>query len=333
VELLVSILIIGALMGLLIVGLRQATRVARGGAESQNVSSMKIAAAHFGSEFGFAPPLVRDQCPTGALQAWTEKIAAGQETDRRKIAVYDVGDPINGDTYRKFLQRETAPAFPARWGAVDPALKLPRWWDPRYSEGSLAIYLTGGCPDELLQGSSRKVPIDLVGGPGFLQPNLDGTFASRKVRNALLSTAADTRRRQSKSFQPFFSAGTRSASLTVNAQDPAQVRILDRNGKAYRYYFWLPDDAQQTGIPEADRLYEFLNTPWLLGDPNERTDLRDAEFAIVAAGPDGAFGDEPIEDLGRQIGVSVTAFSTSPEQLKARQQAAADNIVAVGRVQ
>jgi hypothetical protein len=326
-----SLLVIGVLMGLLIVGLRQAGRSARGSAEAQNVASMKIAATQFASQFGFVPPMLRDQYIVPNLRLRTEKMT-GRESDRLKLAVYDVGDPTNGEDFRKFLQRDTVPPFPANWGSRDTSLRLDRWFDPRYSEATLAAYLVGAIGDEVgPPAAGRRYPIDLVPGPGFMQPNLDGSFGTRKLRNALLSTAADQRRRASRVYQAFFAAGTRAASLFADPTNGNNVQIRDRNGRPYRYYSWLPDDVRPTGVPQADLNYQWFNIPWILGDSNERTDLRDAEFAILGAGPNGAFGDEPIDELARLTGISVGTASSAGEQLKARQTAAADNVLEVGK--
>lgn len=331
VELLMSLLVIGVLMGLLIVGLRQASRSARGSAEAQNVASMKMAVAQFASQFGFVPPMVRDQYTVPNLRLRTEKMT-GRESDRLKLAVYDVGDPTNGDTFRKFLQRDPAPAPPANWGSRDPNLRLDRWFDPRYSETTLAAYLVGAVSDEVGPPvAGRRYPVDLVPGPGFMQPNLDGSFGTRRLRDSLLTNAADQRRRTSRVFQAFFAAGTRAASLYADPSNGNNVQIRDRNGRPFRYYSWLPDDVRPTGVPQADLNYQWLNVPWILGDSNERTDLRDAEFAILGAGPNGAFGDEPIDELSRLTGISVGAASSAGEQLKARQAAAADNVLEVGK--
>lgn len=333
VELLMSVLVVGVLIALLIVGLRFATRLGRSGAERQNVVALRVAAEQFRQEFGFAPPLVRDLCPDAILQTRVEKnIWTSVET--RRMAVYDVNDTRTGDPvpdrvarYVKILRREEpVPAPPGDWG------RETEWYDPRYSENTLAYYLVGALDDPVYPDQAgteaEKTPIDGVRGPGFLEPNRDGSF---KVPSALYSGDSDARRRVPRQFGAFFTPGTSVRMyVDVSGSGPngTPVELRDRNNVAYRYYRWLRDDGQparQGGETDEAYFRRWLNVPIIVGDPSVDVRLREAEFAIVAAGPDGVFGDEPIEFLRAKLGMGGAA------ELRVRLKAAEDNIVEVGR--
>src|SRR5690606_38415562 len=110
-----------------------------------------------------------------------------------------------------------------------------------------------------------------------------------------------------------------------------------------RYYRWM---SEPSAAVRSEGL-RHLNIPKILGDAaddgNENLSpadadpsLRDAEYAIVAAGPNRAFGDidgpgsskgtEKIEDVRKAIGAAASRAALSVEQ-----EARKDNIVESGK--
>src|SRR6187399_2326731 len=59
-EMLFSIAVVILLMGMLIGGLRLASRVSNRAVETQAVASLILACEEFKNDFGFAPPLIQD---------------------------------------------------------------------------------------------------------------------------------------------------------------------------------------------------------------------------------------------------------------------------------
>ncbi len=301
VEILFAILIIGVLLGLLIVGLRQATKAGKSTVDRQGVIGMKVAVQRFRDEFGFLPPLVRENHPQATRRARTETVA-GED----RIAVYTPS--LAGDRN----------ALLARGPGNSTANG-----DYRFSVHSLPYYLLGGLEVEI--DAAWPIPIDGVSGPGFLEPGADGTF---KVP-AGLKAANPTNTRTGRRFDPFFDAGRSSAKVFTSPADPAVVELRDRNGQAFRYYRWLHGNPAKVAQFPPDGIENLgdLNVPAILGDPSTDLPLRDAAFAIVAAGPNGVFGDETdVDELRRVLGLAGDASVA-----KVRAEASADNIVEVGK--
>lgn len=172
----------------------------------------------------------------------------------------------------------------------------PGMADLRFSVYSLSYYLIGVL-DADYDGSD---------GVGFREPSRDGTFrkAGGRLTEPLFDVAGD---------------GDRLAEIDA---EEGRFELRDRNGVPYRYYRWLPIDASS-----ATDVTDLRRVPSLLGDPADNVELRDAEYAIVAAGPNRVFGDletESIEELEAALGRGKT-----PEQLA--EEGRADNIVEVGR--
>jgi prepilin-type N-terminal cleavage/methylation domain-containing protein len=308
-ELLVAVLVLGVLMGLLVVGIRYATSAARGSVDAANVAGLRMGVDRFRDEFGFLPPLVRDMDDQTAASN-RRVVRVGQEY---AMSVYDLARPADRDRLR------------AR-GIV------PAQFDYRFSENTLAYYLLGVLERKIADGV--EAPIDGVVGPGMLRPNTDGTFM---VPAWMKTTAPPATTRQGQRWEAFVAAGKRGMSVEVASADPDDVRIVDRNGKAYRYYRWLrgrgtppnPDLVQEPGD---------LNIPILLTlIPGLGPRLNDAEYAVVAAGPDGLFGNEhqlpvshpdhlPLMEMARKLGLP----SDAPEG-RVVETAARDNRAEVGR--
>ncbi len=174
--------------------------------------------------------------------------------------------------------------------------QAPTMADLRFSVYSLSYYLVG----------VLDADYDGNDGVGFREPNRDGTF--RKAGGRLT--------------EPLFDVAGDGDRLTEIDSEEGRFELRDRNGVAYRYYRWLPIDASS-----ATDVTDLRRVPSLLGDPADNVELRDAEYAIVAAGPNRVFGDletESIEELEAALGRGKT-----PAQLAA--EGRADNIVEVGR--
>ncbi|MEQ9095143.1 MAG: hypothetical protein RIE32_02650 [Phycisphaerales bacterium] len=168
--------------------------------------------------------------------------------------------------------------------------------DMRFSVYSLPYYLIG----------VLEADYDGKDGVGFREPARDGTF--RKAGGRLTDPLFDA-------------AGDADRLVEVDAQE-GRFELRDRNGIAYRYYRWLPiESSAATDVTDLRRV------PSLVGDPEENIELRDAEYAIVAAGPNRVFGDlatETREQLEAELGRGLT-----DAELEAAGRA--DNIVEVGR--
>lgn len=166
--------------------------------------------------------------------------------------------------------------------------------DLRFSVYSLPYYLIG-----VLDAN-----IDGKDGPGFREPARDGTF--RKAGGRL--------------FDPLFDAAGDSDRLVEVDRAEGRFELRDRNGISYRYYRWLP-------VQSAPNVTQLRRVPELLGDPAEMVVLRDAEYAIVASGPNRVFGDLSTETrltLEGELGLGET-----DAELEALGRA--DNVMEVGR--
>ena len=169
VELLLSVAVIAVLVGLLIVGFRSTRAFARSVTDRAAVSNVREAVSKFTQEFGFAPPLVRDQHP--ATPVWVEG------TTTRRVAVYSISDPADLNILR--------PANIAAPGSANP------FEDRRFSERTLPYFLVGGCGVRYYgQGSVpspevTELPVDGVPGPGFYKPRADGSFDMRPMCSTL----------------------------------------------------------------------------------------------------------------------------------------------------
>lgn len=141
VEILFSIAVVGTLMALLIVGLRLASNYARRTSEEATVNSLQMGVEQFRQEFGFFPPLVKDQTPL---------VSQGGRT---APSVYQESVQADYD----FLRGESA-SGPGG--------------DLRFSVYSLPYYVIGA-----LGEATDQTLVDGVEGPGFLTPERDGGFS------------------------------------------------------------------------------------------------------------------------------------------------------------
>lgn len=114
------------------------------------------------------------------------------------------------------------------------------------------------------------------------------------------------------------------------------VEVVDSNGVPIRFYRWMKP-ATITGLrdlrlPPLVGRSHLTSTPYPYPIPADRDlekniELRDASFAIVTAGPDGAFGDEPDALFMKRLNKQVAAA----DLLRLRFEAEKDNIVEVGK--
>lgn len=168
--------------------------------------------------------------------------------------------------------------------------------DMRFSVYSLSYYLIG----------VLDADYDGNDGVGFREPSRDGTF--RKAGGRLTD--------------PLFDAAGDSERLVEVDAEEGRFELRDRNGVPYRYYRWLPIDSSA-----ASNVTDLRRVPSLVGDPAENIELRDAEYAIVAAGPNRVFGDLSTED--RELLEAELGRGLTDAELEAAGRA--DNIVEVGR--
>jgi len=135
--------------------------------------------------------------------------------------------------------------------------------DGRFSLYSLPYYVMGA------------LDIDGVPGPGFRAVKRDGSFESA-----------------GRTFLPFYDPkGNANAVVDVSAgSSPGRIELRDSRGVALRYYRWK--QGRLYGANYEVRTTADMNIPWMLGDAAANPDLKNADYAIVAAGPNGLFGDE-----------------------------------------
>lgn len=311
VEILVSILVLGTLIALLLLALGRTRAFARATGDRQALISIKTGIDQFKTEFGILPPMVRDN--PGALRANSvepDPAVAG----RVRIAVYSLTEAQDA----AFLR------------TLPPANATNPFADPRFSERTLAYYLTGSLARA--RSATSTLPIDGVPGPGIYKPLAGGGFdVPRDAEAASTSTGTDFNR-AGRTFGPFIPVDERDVRVVANPADQLDVSVQDARGVAYRYYRWEPAPVFST--------LESLNIPRLVarrpnsipGDvtPPDRditaaASVRDARYAIVSPGPNGVFGDEPVEALVARLGGSAS------EEVKLRLQAERDNVVEVGK--
>jgi hypothetical protein len=177
--------------------------------------------------------------------------------------------------------------------------------DMRFSIYSLPYYVLGVL-DETVDG---------VAGPGMRSVRRDGSF---EVAGKII--------------QPFYDVSRKANAVYHINGDAVRIVLRDRNEVAFRLYHWQHNDPVTT---LAD-----LNVPIIVGDPATDERLRSATWAIVAAGPNGVFGNEdqllaqyPLHPQQMTIGAMQLKVGVSGDisqqviQDKVRQQALSDNIV------
>jgi prepilin-type N-terminal cleavage/methylation domain-containing protein len=346
VEILFSILILALLLSLLFVAFNSTKRFASSTGDRAAMSAVRMGVTRFVDEFGFPPPLVRDQTQN---QPRSLVNPGGRFS---VIATYDLSDPDD----QLLLRPLTFPAI----GSNNPFL------DRRYSLRTLPYYLVGALEAPFEPNATdtvaRTLPIDGVEGPGFYRPRESGgTFIiPPSVRRGNLATS---RRGAGQRYESLIDLGTKGLSLYWYARDESAttnaipepsdgtsgadaenarfVELRDRNGRPVRYYAWLNGSLYTVNgrdVYEVRTLADY-RIPRLVGrigaewpqtppdrDIERNLELRRARWAIVSSGPDGAFGDEPLPQLLKSLGVAGVS-----DERTARIAAEIDNIVEVGQ--
>ena len=308
VEILVAILVIGALLSILLVALGKAKVFAGSTKDLQSALTIKTGVEQFKEEFGFLPPMVRERFTTPMVLEGTP----GQ------IAVYSLRNP----THLAFLR--TTPALDA----------LNPFQDERYSELTLGYYLAGSLGAN--RGPGINLPIDGVSGPGLYAPRADGTFdVPKDVERAAGNAPGDTNR-GGKKYDPFIPLTGRGLKVFTDPSNALAVTVRDDKDVPIRYYRWEHNDGAQ--------LMADMNVPRIVArvpgtiageilrperDLSANPKVRDAQFAIVSAGPNGVFGDEDISVITRALGGGDSPNADAERRL--RLEAEKDNIVEVGR--
>ncbi len=184
--------------------------------------------------------------------------------------------------------------------------------DLRFTVYGLAYYVIGALAED----------VDGRAGPGFTTPTADGGFTKK-----------------GRKFDPFFDTSRNARAVLETDLDDGLVELRDGNNLAFRYYRWLHDAV---GPVAGEPINEFLNVPDIVGDPETRLELRNAEWAIVAAGRDGVFGDEYTlvslshpqalteDEMGSRLGMSLGSLGLAQYQAALRKKAKEDNIVVIG---
>lgn len=327
-ELLMSIMIIGILMGLLIVGAVYVTKTARGTSDRQALLGIKAGVVEFRKEFGFLPPLMKEQIDIDEAVGTPNPSTIAAGTGRQRVDVYL--NSVDADVMELH-----------RW--PDPGINASNpLEDVRFSTRSLAVYVAGALNEKAR--TQDPVPLDGVVGPGLYKPTQDGTF----VVPADVLAASATSARAGTVYQPFVNLGS-SPKLYQSPVSPFKVELRDSRDAPIRYYRWLTGREN----PGGSRRFVVENTvdlrvPAMVArdftDPNfnflkyrenrdikANTAVRGAAYALVSAGPNKLFGDEPPAELARVLGHGDWTGWTNAQLLAYRAEAEEDNIVEVGQ--
>jgi len=344
IEISLSLLILGVLMGLLFVAFRSTRRYATSVDMRGAVSATRMGVIRFNDDFGFLPPLLRDQAATDPRTVFQN------DAIEAAFSTYSFSLKTQDNTDLEILR-------PPTLAAPDP---LNPFLDHRFSERSLAVYLAGVCEVPLKETDSalRLLPIDGVVGPGFFKPREDGGFdipPSVRAGSSATSRRSGTTKFESlvelksKSLSPlWFQRENNSGSPEprdqegddVDANRERWVSLADAKRVPIRYYRWLNGAAypQGSGWVYEIRTLDDYRVPPLVGrqvslfpgtppvkDIELNPELRKARWAIVSAGPDGAFGDERLDLLQFRLKVG-----TGGDERQLRVNAEKDNLVEVG---
>jgi prepilin-type N-terminal cleavage/methylation domain-containing protein len=339
IELLVAIAVIAVLIGLLIVVGRRAIQSARALAARQTITSMKQGIEQFKQDHGFLPPMIADEQVSGMPNfdgyPTFDPPSGVVIPDRRIFSTYRVSLSADPNDANKVREREYLRGWTVGGDRLD-ADEANGSQDRRYSAFSLGVYLAGLGEINYGNGDPRPV-VDGVVGPGFVKPSPDGTWEV---------SADQTRARTGTKFGATFEAGAGGykivdRDIAEGRPSEGRVEIRDRKGVAIRYYRWLRGDRNRTDEllrrqPNGDYDPDLLNVPKVVGDPRLNPDLATADYAIVAAGDNGFFGDMPAEfatqeqkeAMARELRFGSGGYE---DQEILRNKAREDNIVETGR--
>jgi type II secretory pathway pseudopilin PulG len=351
VEIMFAILILSLLLGLLITGVRMATKTSKSTVDHQTVNAIRVGASQFKQQFGFPMPIVRERSVDPVPGQHTFITVGTGASQRNIVCVYQPKDP----DYVQELQGEEL-------ATLRGANPNNPFIDYRYSERSIPIYLVGQLDVPMYPSQPNGPVIDGIRGPGLCKPLPDGTFAVPADLMHATGATAPTTARTGATFDPFITITGGAPKLMVDpyvnpsAARPENVWVADRNGVAIRYYQWAPEatvsSLDDLNVPLiVGRAFTPRTLPALRGYPPADTRdlaknpaIKSATFAIVAAGADGFFGDEvndptaPAGDPRRDafdrmmIAAGFSASDTDPNDIiRARVKVEADNIVEVGQ--
>lgn len=349
IELLTAITIVAILISLIAVGINSALSFAKVSGEQQAAASIKLGVEQFKQEFGFLPPLVlHDEKKTVS----STEIFPARFFSNNDIVPNTLGGRVSSSfNNAMFLEGFFGPVgsvkgmtSDSRLGSSSARIAEKYVADRRFSEYSLAYYLTGALPASM----------DGVDGPGMNPPQSDGSFSVTKdSKSTRVSSAV-------RVYEPMIDVSRGRPKLDVQVvqspgfgepQFPVRYRLLAPNGLPYRYYRWEPRKyGPNTALnPQPFDKWDFydikefapeddvdrLNIPSILGNPRENAELRSASYAIVSAGPNQFFGDMPLEaatdaefgDMQAKLGVP----SGNQYNARTREAARKDNVVEVGR--
>jgi prepilin-type N-terminal cleavage/methylation domain-containing protein len=320
IEVMFTVLIVGILLGLLIVGVRRAASSVKRTADREAIQDVATGAERFKRDFGFLPPLVKETTPPRAFDSFSGvnaicgEVDIGTQNGVKFIQTYrlDVLADLN------YLRDE-----PSTYNAANPL------YDRRFSTVTVAIYLAGALAEPY--SGSIAIPMDGVTGPGLFTPREDGTF---KIPTELLIAGAGDKSKRQEPIPPFMNLGGGGLKVTTDPANPVRrICITDKYGTPIRYYRWEP------GPPSTPpNLLEDLNIPKMVArvpagfpmktlperDLTANTQARTARFALVGAGANKLFGDESPDFIRSQLGLNA---GTSNEECWAA--AEADNVVIV----
>lgn len=329
IELIVSIAIIALLLGIAVFGVRTLQKSARGTVAQTMVNQIAAGIDRFEDSVGFLPPLVKDRGdPVPAVTTLTLVRGA-----RNAVRVYEPDVPADVQTLNDLVLT----------GNVN---NNPFEGEFRYSDASLAFFLVGALDYRYTDNGQPEVVIDGVKGPGMYKPTRDGEFG---VPRELVNSNGD--RRVGTPLESFVNIGSGGAKLAyATANEPRSVRLVDAGGVPIRYYRWINGNppANNANGPLQVQSLDDLKVPRMVGrftvdvanpvlnqttfptpldrDIRQNTALKSATWAVVAAGPNGVFGDEPLQDIAKALGRSYDVS----EEPKLRAEAEQDNIVKVG---
>ncbi|MEK6701817.1 MAG: type II secretion system protein [Planctomycetota bacterium] len=319
IEMLVVLLMLAILAGLIVVAGKHAFQFARGATTQQTLASMKMGIDQFTKDHGFAPPLVMDNAVLGAsvrpgypffvnnalnparpqMSVFNFSLANANAADRDYLRGWNGGNRLGADV-----------------GSVAE--------DRRFSTYSLGVYLAGRGEVEYGAATPKEV-LDGVPGPGTTEPSADGSFAA-KVQG-----------RTGRKYEPLFDDKQGGFNIVSVDAAAAKVEIQEnKKGVAIRYYRWLPG-KQGLPIVQMSQVVGGPTDPTLFNVPSLFASLpasQGASWALVAAGPDGVFGDvfnemgsaQQIIDVANKLSMSA-ASDTGQLMRRARE----DNVVEVGR--
>lgn len=318
IEMVMSVLVLGLLISLLIVGVRKARSTVQKTVDEGTVHSLMMAVVQFKKDYGFLPPLVKDN-PTDSQNPASGPRLAQVEVFSDRDRPRD--SPRNGVFLCDAADTQDVPILQ---GSDTPNASNPFADVERFSVTTIPIYLVGAL--KAYYGPSDPTgPIDGVVGPGFYTPATairpDGKV--RGVWNVPL--------RKGNFTPPLINLGGSALKLVTSDSDAMQLTVQDRNGIPIRYYRWVskpgssPDALKVLRVPPmvARDATLYPATP-PSRDLALNAQVRGAHFAIVAAGQNKVFGDESIDELRRVLSNN----SVTDDEL--RRIAEADNIVEVG---